>query len=462
MSSTQEVGEIFGEGSGPAQAMLRSPNVIIASIGLWGMNVFFFRLFGLDYVRILNLDLIKEQEEKAKAAGVTNDKEMENGTITVSDDNSDDHYPDSATTSFGGGCSRGGITSSKLVFLSISLLALLHSTTYVWMSLMGGGTIGAVLLFYTTVALGIAIPLPSTKWLRMSAVIVLQRAFELVNPRCSCVSPDPYGPRPIPFIDVFFADAMCSLSKVFFDWGMLWHLASHFPEPVPPSTHAILIPSICAAIPYLIRARQCLIMHTVGRIKNDPKKYQHMLNAIKYSTSIWPLCLSAYQQTITKEQAASLEPLLICLLAINALYSLAWDIIMDWGMMQDPTAVVGQACVVASPQQQKNSRSCHHAVLRPRLRFGVVMSTAILMTDTILRFGWTLRFYEALFPSKDAFVLFTQFLEVFRRAIWNLLRVEWEHIKQSKAGKNANEETASFVTAPSTISMVPLKINHNA
>mmetsp|Transcript_12614 Transcript_12614/g.17601 ORF Transcript_12614/g.17601 Transcript_12614/m.17601 type:complete len:188 (-) Transcript_12614:1591-2154(-) len=187
-----------------------------------------------------------------------------------------------------------------------------------------------------------------------------------------------------------------------------------------------------------------------------------MLNAIKYSTSIWPLCLSAYQQTIPKAQAASLEPLLIFLLAVNALYSLAWDIIMDWGMMQDPTAVVGQACVVASPLQQKNSRSCHHAVLRPRLRFGVLMSTAILMTDTILRFGWTLRFYETLFPSKDAFVLFTQFLEVFRRAIWNLLRVEWEHIKQSKAGMNANEESSTFITAPSTISMVPMKSKHNA
>lgn len=78
-----------------------------------------------------------------------------------------------------------------------------------------------------------------------------------------------------------------------------------------------------------------------------------------------------------------------------------------------------------------SSVSCWHALLRNRLRFGVGISVLILVTDIILRFSWTLRFYVKLFPSDDAFVLFTQFLEVFRRALWNLLRVEWENLKQS-------------------------------
>jgi hypothetical protein len=59
MSSTQEVGEIFGAGSGPAHAMLRSPTVLIASVGLWGMNVFFFGIFGIDYVKVLRHDLLQ-------------------------------------------------------------------------------------------------------------------------------------------------------------------------------------------------------------------------------------------------------------------------------------------------------------------------------------------------------------------------------------------------------------------
>ena len=51
-------------------------------------------------------------------------------------------------------------------------------------------------------------------------------------------------------------------------------------------------------------------------IKNDPKKYQHMINAIKYSTSLWPLCVSAYEKTVDNvEEKATLEKILIALLA---------------------------------------------------------------------------------------------------------------------------------------------------
>jgi hypothetical protein len=98
---------------------------------------------------------------------------------------------------------------------------------------------------------------------------------------------------------------------------------------------------------------------------------------------------------------------------INACYALAWDIVMDWGMMSNPTAVIGCLDGV-SPDDPTKTPSCVHAVLRPRLRFGMLVSTLILVTDVVLRFSWMLRFQERIFPSKDHFVLATQFLEVFR------------------------------------------------
>lgn len=113
---------------------------------------------------------------------------------------------------------------------------------------------------------------------------------------------------------------------------------------------------------------------------------------------------------------------------------------MDWGMMQNPKAAVG--CVGGMyPEGASSPMDCTHALLRPRLRFGFFISVAILVTDAILRFSWTLRFWHAIFPSGDAFVLCTQFLEIFRRALWNLLRVEWENIKQQreKAVRNARD-----------------------
>ena len=406
MSSTQEVGEIFGAGAGPAHAMLRSPTVLIASIGLWGMNIYFFRVFGIDYVKVLHHDLLKladshdnnnsnhnnnnngnpppgsggdgssissTQQQHRRHWNRSNNNVSDSNlmlTTTTSTTNEDSDITGSSTSCIiledEEGVIMGDtaplnnsstdllhddaigdeITASRLVVLSLTLLILLHSTYVVWIDWLGGGSVGAIFAFYGSVTTAILLPLPSTRWLRHAAWLVLSRAAELVRPRChsnhnnnnklllsssndnssSTDNGAPRLPRPIPFVDVFFADAMCSLSKVFFDWGMLLHMASYYPKPVPASAWNILIPSLFAAVPFVIRARQCLVMWTITRLKNDPGRYQHLWNALKYSTSIFPLCLSAYQKTVLKERAHELEAYLIFLLIINAGYALWWDI----------------------------------------------------------------------------------------------------------------------------------------
>jgi hypothetical protein len=591
MSSTQEVGEIFGSGAGPAHAMLRSPTVLIASIGLWGMNVYFFRLFGIDYVKVLKYDLDEEKKQaeellhnnnssgshghsggchpssnsshgiggkpssSSSSAAVVSSRHNKNslsggsalattadaGAVASSnsmdfadpdEDSDDDYYHDDPESSplfdargigmqhhpVDAVMASSSITWGRLVGFSLSLLVLLHATYGFWIDVLGRSPLSAVFAFYGAVTTAVVLPLPSTKWLRRAVVIVLQRSFELINPRCNCIlldansnnlqqQPFPVLPRAIPFVDVFFADAMCSLSKVFFDWGMLLHMAAHYPNPVPPSALNIVIPSAFAAVPFVIRARQCLIMYQIGRLTCQPTRFSHLANAVKYSTSIFPLIVSAYQKTVSAAASASLEPLLILLLVINALYALYWDVVMDWGLLQNPTAVCKAATIVAAYPTSSSSSSgtvpgsaaanvsspsgastatnpplvvsstlsipttmassvsatsssvvslssskhhhlhhhhltlgghlrqaattpiCHH-LMRPKLRFGIVMSALIVLADSVLRFSWTLRFYHSLFPSGDSFVLCTQFLEVFRRALWNLLRIEWEHMRQ--------------------------------
>jgi hypothetical protein len=160
------------------------------------------------------------------------------------------------------------------------------------------------------------------------------------------------------------------------------------------------------------------------------------------------------------------DTILLLLCRINALYALYWDIVMDWGMMQDPQALVAKISITTSglvgvgggdnsktndnsndeassngknrdamsQHMPNNNIHCHRLLLRPRLRFGIVVS------DAVLRFSWLLRFVaNHLFVSHDAFVLCTQFLEVFRRSIWNLLRVEWESIKQKSKALKARD-----------------------
>jgi hypothetical protein len=355
MSSTQEVGDIFGAGAGPANAMLRSPTVLIVAVGLWGMNIFFFRLFGINYKYVLKYDLLKEEQElldqqdqggiggggpdasnsPSTTAGnliLAKAPSSADSELTITTDNLNDdlkthlsvvdeehhhHHPSRNSTTASSmdaqyhalvesttNTSGADITWYKLVIFSMILLVLLHSTTHFWMDVLGRGVIGAVFCFYITVVVYIFIPLASNQWLRKAFRITIQRTGALLHPRCWCFRSTSVMPRPVPFVDVFYADAMCSLSKVFFDWGMLLHMASHYPKPVPQAAHNIIIPSFFATIPFLIRARQCLLMLSIGKLKNDPHRYQHLANAIKYSTSIWPLLLSAYQKTMLDGAAA--------------------------------------------------------------------------------------------------------------------------------------------------------------
>lgn len=365
MSSTQEVGDIFGAAKGQAQAMLRSPTVLIAAIGFWGMNIFFYRLFGINYKYVLQYDLLKEQHKEKKRHSRSHSISTNVHHAYTSDE--EDFHPLLITDNASAGStspslssaavSEGGqITWYKLLLFSFALLITLHVTTWIWMEQLERGVLGAVFLFYVVVIVCSALPLPSNRWLHRAVAITWERTYALIHPRCwyfrytttisipsspsdetsntttesSATSPQdntttssiasattkvvPVIPRPVPFVDVFFADAMCSLSKVFFDWGMLLHMASHYPEAVPPEASKILIPSAFAAVPFLIRARQCLLMFSIGKLQEDPKRYQHVANAIKYSTSIWPLMLSAYQKTLGDPIAAEhLDGLLILL-----------------------------------------------------------------------------------------------------------------------------------------------------
>lgn len=165
------------------------------------MNVYLFRLFRIDYVKVLTLDLLKEREGQG---------------VHSEDDESVSSHGSSVTRRSSGKQRHDGknneVTGSKLVIFSLGLLALLHFSTKLYINVLNGSAIGAIFAFYTAVAIGIALPLDGTKWIRLACGTVGHRALELVNPRCFCFSGGHVVPRAIPFIDVFFADAMCSVS----------------------------------------------------------------------------------------------------------------------------------------------------------------------------------------------------------------------------------------------------------
>lgn len=175
--------------------------------------------------------------------------------------------------------------------------------------------------------------------------------------------------------------------------------------------------------------------------RNLPTKRQRvqaMLNILKYCSSLpglWlPLLLSPYCSTRT------IQRVLLWALLANSLYSFGWDVVMDWGL--------GRGCCPTPPPSSSRRRGGHHhhvtattryPGLRPTLLFGAAWPYyGAILVDLGLRLLWALKYLEVDHRlSYDRFMLLIEALEVFRRGMWSVLRIEWECLSQRAANKAA-------------------------
>ncbi|KAL6623493.1 hypothetical protein ACP70R_033372 [Stipagrostis hirtigluma subsp. patula] len=138
----------------------------------------------------------------------------------------------------------------------------------------------------------------------------------------------------ITFPDFFLADIFTSMSKVFSDLErsvcrmvnrqvatIAWFEADSI-----CGSHSIAIPLVLV-FPYLCRFFQCL------RQYKDTKEKTCLLNALKYSTAVPVIFLSALKYHVFPEQWVSFyRPLWLISSVINSLYSFYWDIKRDWDL----------------------------------------------------------------------------------------------------------------------------------
>jgi hypothetical protein len=189
--------------------------------------------------------------------------------------------------------------------------------------------------------------------------------------------------------------------------------------------------------PHRLRIRQCSV-----QVRHQPTKKQRVqaaLNILKYCSSLpglWlPLLLSPYYPTRV------IQRVLLWALLANSLYSFGWDVVMDWGLGH---------CGSSSGRRRYHPlhhHHHHHAVaaptrypgLRPTLLFGAAWPYyAAITLDLGLRLLWALKYLEVDHRlSYDRFMLLIEALEVFRRGVWSVFRIEWECLSQRAANKAA-------------------------
>ena len=226
----------------------------------------------------------------------------------------------------------------------------------------------------------------------------------------------------ISFSEILTGDALTSLSKVLKDFGVtLIIVYSKFRGERAVENHDVgmMLVAILASLPFALRVRQCSVQF-MGATEFW-HKWPVFLNIMKYMTGFPPIWLTAASSFGYFHPSLPFATAVAA--TINSTYSFLWDIIMDWGLF-------------SISREFKVTR-------RPRLLLPVTFHIIAAIVNLVLRFSWAANRFEifaTLHPSH--LILFIEVAEVFRRAMWNIFRIEWEIIvKQSimTVAKNTDE-----------------------
>jgi len=273
----------------------------------------------------------------------------------------------------------------------------------------------------------------------------------------------------VTFMRSFIADIFCSMPRIFTDLQYtvcIYATGAAFsrsPDDLGPydlKPHAYYT---CGAgnkryyalnimlgfCPYLIRLMQSC------RAYRDTRQSKHVWNAFKYCLSLcvtglafahtaaasnhwppvevtvgfppWTPVLTTF--TVT-DPAAALDTAWICVGITATLYSFYWDVVMDWGL---------------------GHLDSIHWGLRDDLCFHPDRYYAAIALDFVLRLGWAFVISPDQRYVAENYMLLLGAVELMRRSMWAIFRVEWEsiHLKTTKKDREKVPPSSRSAAAPS-------------
>eukprot|EP00435_Cladocopium_sp_Y103_P000192 s3138_g1.t1 len=197
------------------------------------------------------------------------------------------------------------------------------------------------------------------------------------------------------------------------------------------------LPYLAWSVPFLIRARQCVITarHAPDALSRDLQR----INLAKYCSALpvvfFAMCHARVIPGISDVSmftSEDFEVLWALAAIVNSAFSFIWDLVMDWGLLH------------LMPHKPGNFG------LRPVLLYPqppIVYYLAIVL-NFIGRTLWSLRWSEQATIFLGAFFLSSvqQAAEVLRRCLWNVLRVEWQCICKGKCSDRYRPELLDKIT----------------
>lgn len=284
----------------------------------------------------------------------------------------------------------------------------------------------------------------------------------------------------IQFSDVIAADALTSFAKVLGDVWLAGVIVLYsvygvaVNERVLWAQQSSMAVPLLISLPYLVRFRQCISEYrTASPLGRQTRSTRPLYNALKYASAFPVIWLSAWQRKAPDTPAPSApgapgHPMLsisthglvqflwLAAVLFNTLFSYWWDLTNDWGLdllLPSSFAALRTAHLPALHRRTESRanvlradgaeavemRAPTHVRRSSMLRLPEkplplpsALYYAFIVLNLALRFTWSLKLSSHLqyLVAWQRGLLLLEALEIVRRAVWILLRVEWELVKR--------------------------------
>lgn len=162
-----------------------------------------------------------------------------------------------------------------------------------------------------------------------------------------------------------------------------------------------------------------------------------ILNALKYSVN-FPLIYVSYLLMHPTSPQSHIRSVWLLFVTINTIFSTMWDLLVDWDLLMWPR--LGQKGLLLRPQLVVFPH-------RPSVYYGAIAF------DIVGRASWMLRLmalsYYRSWPGllglldSDLGVFLLQLVEVLRRFVWLIFRLEAHHLQAVRPAATSTSASAS-------------------
>ena len=278
-----------------------------------------------------------------------------------------------------------------------------------------------------------------------------RRVMRIFNPRARAsllrsiahMAIAPFGP-PVRFRDNLVADVACSMVRCLVDGVTTarFFFSGEY-EKRKPSLAEDLGPTspVITAIPYWIRLQQC-VRRFYDSQRGSRERIEHVINAGKYTMSLVSIGLASIGKYRAIDGPFWSDPgrvAWISCLFIGALYSFAWDVVMDWGLVE-------VSCATDSTADSTRSRfpvfplKIHWKTTRDRVFRSTWFYAWAVCSNLVGRFAWAVTitphmnhgvFFIFSGLTNEGLATLVAVVELLRRAQWTFLRLENEYLNNA-------------------------------